>query len=158
LRDNLLLYRKRMLQRLKTVGDDLSQASADIPAEKWHTPAADGETPHLILARQRAVEAQVFSVRLRRILDEEVPNLPLFVEEAWMAEHYDPSEPPEEVLAEYNDLRSQELAWLKSASPQDWNRTGRHPWWGIRSLQWWVEQALRYSEEQLRRLQEGGRA
>jgi hypothetical protein len=100
----------------------------------------------------RAVEAQAFSIRLRRILDEEEPFLPLFNNRKWMEDHYNPGEPPERILAEFIALRSEELAWLKNVSSQDWNRTGRHPWWGLRALQWWVEQILRFSEEQLQRL------
>jgi len=100
----------------------------------------------------RLVEAQAFYIRLQRILDEVEPFLPLFDDKKWMEEHYDPGEPPEDILAQYIALRNEELAWLKNLSIQDWNRTGRHPWWGRRALQWWVEQVLRFSEEHLQRL------
>jgi hypothetical protein len=152
MREQLLLYRQRLLERLSTVREELAQAAAQIPAERWHAAAADGETPHRILARLRADEARRFSVRLWRILDEDEPRLQLFDRKRWLEEHYDPGEPYEDILAEYIMLRGEELEWLKGIAPQDWNRAGRHPAWGKKTLQWWVEQCLRASEEQLQRL------
>jgi hypothetical protein len=152
LREQLLLYRQRLLERLHLVGEDIVQAVAKFAPERWHSVAIGGESPHRILANLRVVEAQAFSVRLQRILDEEQPFLPLFDNKKWMDEHYDSSEPPENILEDYIVLRRKGLARLNRLSIQDWNRTGRHPWWGVRALQWWVEQTVRFSEEQLQRL------
>jgi hypothetical protein len=90
----------------------------------------------------RALEAEAITVRLRHILDEQQPYLPLFDDDGWMAAHYDPSEPVTAILDEYARLRQQELSWLRDLPSAAWNRTARHPWWGVRALQWWVEQAL----------------
>lgn len=151
MRDQLLLYRQRLLEHLHSVGEEIARTAANIAPERWHKVAVDGESPHRILANLRAVEAQAFSVRMRRILDEKEPFLALFDDKKWMEEHYHPGEPPESILAEYLALRREELAWLHNIPIEDWNRTGRHPWWGVRALQWWVEQTLRFSKEQLQR-------
>lgn len=152
LREQLLLYRQRMLERMNSVCDDIARTVASIPPERLYMVTADGESPHRILAFLRDVESRAFSIRMHRILEEEEPFLPLFDEKKWMEEHYDPVEPPENILAEYIAFRNNELAWLNNLSIEAWNRTGRHPWWGVRSLQWWVEQTLRFSEEQLTKL------
>jgi len=99
------------------------------------------------------VEAQIIAVRIRRILDEEEPDLPLFDDEAWMADHYDPAEPVQAILEAYASLRQQELTWLRDFPSVAWNRTARHPWWGVRSLQWWVEQCLQTARQHLQELQ-----
>jgi hypothetical protein len=157
LREQLLLYRQRLLERFSSIKEELAQAVAGIDPEAWHVVGADGETPHRILAYLRAVESQKTSVRLRRILDEDEPFLPLFGDQQWMEDHYDPAEPPEAIVAEYRALRSKESGWLQDLSADEWNRSGRHPWWGKKSLQWWVEQSLHNTEGQLERLKAAGR-
>jgi len=152
--EELIRYRKNLLDSLVEVVDELRAAAAVLPPQAWHIPtAADQPTPHWTLAHLRNVEAQIIAVRIRRILDEEEPDLPLFDDEAWMADHYDPAEPVQAILEAYASLRQQELTWLRDFPPVAWNRTARHPWWGVRSLQWWVEQCLQTARQHLQELQ-----
>jgi len=152
--DELLAYRQNLLANLKDIVSELCQTAATIPEAAWHTPPARGQsTPHQTLAHLRALESQAIAVRLRRILDESEPHLPLFDDDGWMAIHYDPNEPVQTILDEYASLRQQELSWLKDLPPQAWNRTARHPWWGVRALQWWVEQCLLVARQHLEQLQ-----
>ena len=106
-----------------------------------------------MLAHLRALEAQAIALRLRRILDESEPYLPLFDDDGWMAANYDPSEAVTSILDDYARLRQEEMAWLKDLPPAAWNRTARHPWWGVRALQWWVEQACWSPRQHLEQLQ-----
>ena len=141
--EELYAYRKNLLEKLGSVVAELQQAAAAIPPEAWHTPPAPGKpTPHYTLAHLRALESQAIAVRLRRTLDEAEPYLPLFDDEGWMALHYDPSELAPAILEDYARLRGEELSWLEGLPAEAWNRTARHPWWGVRALQWWVEQCL----------------
>ena len=78
--------------------------------------------------------------------------MPLFDDDGWMATRYDPAEPVQSILADYARLRQQELSWLHDLPPAAWNRTARHPWWGVRTLQWWVEQCLLTARQQLEQL------
>lgn len=152
MKENLILYRKHLLERLVSVVDDLEQVAAAIPPQKWHEPEENGETPHRALAHLRAIEEQALSMRLQRILDEMEPYLPLFHDNQWMAAHYDPEEPSEKILTDFRQLRRAELEMIKDLPQQGWNRTARHPWWGVKTLQWWVEQTLHYSEEHLQQI------
>jgi hypothetical protein len=143
-------YRGRLLSRLSGVVDDLVAVVVIIPEHAWHDALeTDGDTPHKVLAHLRAIETHALSVRLRLILDEEAPTLVLFNDDKWMDTHYDPDEPPQEILEDYARLRQRELTWLRNLTGEGWNRSARHPWWGMRSLQWYVEQCLAYSEEHL---------
>jgi uncharacterized damage-inducible protein DinB len=151
--EELLAYRRNLLTNLEGIVTELRQAAASIPAEEWHAPRASGQpAPHQVLAHLRALESQAIAVRLRRILDESEPYLPLFDDEGWMDAHYDPNEPVQSILDDYAHLRQQELAWLMELPSAGWNRTARHPWWGVRALQWWVEQALLVARQHLEQL------
>ena len=156
--EELYAYRKNLLASLAGIVAELQQTAVSIPANAWHTPPAPGQpTPHHTLAHLRAVEAQAISVRLRRILDESEPYLPLFDDDGWMAAHYDPAEPVQSILDDYARLRQQELTWLQDLPPITWNRTARHPWWGVRALQWWVEQCLLVARQHLEQLAPAGK-
>ena len=156
--EELLAYRQNLLTNLENIVAELHQAAAAIPASAWHaSPAAGQFTPHQVLAHLRALESQAIVVRLRRILDESEPTLPLFDDEGWMAAHYDPTEPVQSILEDYANLRQQELAWLMNLPPASWNRTARHPWWGVRALQWWVEQSLLVARQHFEQLAPTGK-
>jgi hypothetical protein len=151
--EELYAYRKNLLDNLEGIVAELRQVAAAIPAAVWHTPLAPGQpAPHHALAHLRALEAHAIVPRLRRILDEQQPYLPLFDDGGWMAAHYDPSEPVQAILDDFARLRQQELSWLKGLPPDSWNRTARHPWWGVRTLQWWVEQCLLIARQHLAQL------
>jgi hypothetical protein len=154
--EQLLNYRRSLLERLSTIVDDLTAAVVAVPEKSWHVPVEpDGNTPHQILAHLRDIEVHALSVRLRRIIEtDEAPVLPLFDDEAWMRTYYDPGEPPHVILDEYARLRQEELSWLQDLPSYVWNRTARHPCSGVRSLQWWVEQCLICAEDHLRRLKQ----
>jgi len=151
--DELLAYRQNLLVKLEEVVTELRQAATAIPTATWHmAPAPNQSTPHQVLAHLRAIESQAIVLRLRRILDETEPSLPLFDDDAWMAAHYDPTEPVQTILDDYARLRQQELSWLNNLPPTAWNRSARHPWWGVRALQWWVEQCLLTARQHIEQL------
>lgn len=152
--EELLAYRQNLLIKLESFVNELRQAVAAIPDTAWHTPPEPGQTtPHQVLVHLRTLESQAITVRLRRILDESEPYLPLFDDDEWMAAQYDPTESVQSILDDYANLRQQELSWLKDLPSQAWNRTARHPWWGVRALQWWVEQCLLTARQHLEQLQ-----
>lgn len=154
--EELYEYRRKLLERLEGVVSDLTAAWQALPSPIRHLPLEEGgESPHRVLAHLRAMEAEALSVRLWRILNEEEPQVPLFDDTGWMEAHYRADESAESILEDYARLRRTELSWLKDLPPQAWNRTCRHPWFGVRTLQWWTEQCLVYAEEHLRRLRAG---
>jgi hypothetical protein len=146
-------YRQELLSALKDVVNELSQTVSSIPANDWYVSLGlDGHTPHYILAHLQVLEAQVFAIQLRRIVEEDTPLLPFFDDNAWMAENYDSEKPAQVIWEEFANLRNQEVKWLQNFSPKSWNRAARHPRWGMRTLQWWVELQLDYSHQHLREL------
>ncbi len=145
--EELRNYRHRLLDRLETVVDDLRAAWDAVPPGAQHTPhGPESRTPYQTIAHLRDIESHALSVRLRCILDENCPQLALFDDGGWQEDHGSSGEDPQAILDEYAHLRAEELRWLRTCPPESWNRLARHPWYGLRTLQWWVERCLEYAE------------
>ena len=151
--DQLYDYRARLLDRLESIPDEIAQAARVVTPEKIHRPTqSDKMSPHQIIARLRNMEKHAYSARLQKIIAEESPSMETFPIERWEVEHYDPSESIESILNEYITIRHTELNLLRALSPHDWNRSGRHNTFGLRTVQWWAERSLEYATIQLREL------
>jgi hypothetical protein len=151
--EELLSYRENLLSALESVVRGLSKAVANMPGANQKQAILSGSnTPHYILFRLRELEIHFFAQQLPRFLAEECPILPIFDDQAWMADHYHPDEPITAIMEEVVKLRHDELDWLHKLPASGWSRLARHPWWGIHTLQWWVELQLDYSFQHLRLL------
>ncbi len=151
--DPLLDYRARLLNRLESIVHELADAVAVIPQGRWHDPIGHGgRSPHAILARLRDTEREAYLARLRKLLADETPTFEPYDPPNWESELYDADEPMASLLADYAALREAELQLLRPLSGEGWARTGRHPSFGMRTVQWWVERILEFSINQLREL------
>ena len=151
--EELAAYRQDLLSALEGVVNELSKTVEGTPSGAWHLPFGSGShTPHYTLAHLRELESQVFAIQLPHLLDEDTPLLPVFDSASWMASHYKPEEPAQVIMEDFANLRQHELNWLCDVSPEGWSHTARHPWWGVHTLQWWVELQLDYSYQHLREL------
>jgi hypothetical protein len=155
--DELIAYRQELLSAMEGVTSELSMIVADTRLNEWQrSREKDLPTPHYTLVHLWLLEAKEFAINIRRINDEETPLLVLFDDKAWMRSHYRPKELPRIILQEFATLRRQELDWLCQLPTASWSRTARHPWWGVHTLQWWVELQLENSRQhvgELSRLQ-----
>ena len=148
--DELITYRQELLTALERDVLELSVLVVRTPLKEWHRKTEeDRHTPHQILVHLWTLEASQFALYIRRINDEETPLLPLFDDAAWMNRHYRPKEQPRNIMSDLAHLRKQELDWLRQLPLAGWSRTARHPWWGVHTLQWWVELQLEYSRQHL---------
>lgn len=153
--ENLYEYRKRMLVRFQATVFDLEHAVDALPQRSWHMPLEPGGwSIHQVLVHLRDADAHAYLPRILRILAEDTPFVEDFDDSDWMAKHYNPNEPVGAILAEYRELRNKEIACLESMPADGWSRMGRHPTWGLRSIQWWVERSLAHCEEHLKQIQQ----
>jgi hypothetical protein len=151
--DELIAYRQELLSALERGVSELSTIVKGSPIEEWyHTIESNLHTPHYTLVQLWVLEAREFALNIRRINGEETPKLALFDDAAWMERHYRPKERPRIILQDFSNLRKQELEWLRELPPASWSRTARYPWWGMHTLQWWVELQLEYSRQRLSEL------
>lgn len=88
-------------------------------------------------------------MRVRRTLTEHYPAFPKFDANTWAAQHYDPDEPLEKILAEFESSIHAMVEQLKIQPDSAWSRLGRHETQGDRTLQIWVERSLEHIQEHL---------
>jgi hypothetical protein len=148
--DELLAYREGLLSGLEHVIPEVSRIVADIPANAWQLSSErDGQTPHYTLTHLEVLESLVFNSNLQLIGDQSTPLLPMFDDIAWMANHYPTDKSAQGILEEFIFLRRQEIQWLRALPQSSWSLSARHPWWGVHTLQWWVELQLDHSLQHL---------
>lgn len=156
-KDPLGRYREGLINRYAQQADALRAAIGAKDASELHSAPAPGEwSPHQVLAHVAAVESQAFVPRLKRIASEEHPDLPNWDEGAWMATQYDAGGDAETWLDMFETARQEGLDLVQGLAEDDWNRTGRHPSHGDRTLQWWVEYSVSHTDDHLDQLNETG--
>lgn len=148
-------YREDLLREFGEAVPGIQQAFEQIPDPLLHRPLGPGAwSPHQEMAYLRDIEKDLFWPCLQVMLTEREPQLesafPL--DRADWSEGYSAEEPLDRIVAEWAGLRRRELERVKDLPREAWNRTGRHPRWGVRTVQWWVEHSLAYSRELLKRL------
>lgn len=149
-------YRQNLLAAWIRQPEDVLLALAYYPKVRWHQPLPGSEwSAHQWLAVLRTLEARLILPSLQRILDEDQPQLERFDPVDWLAAEYRPEQPLDHLLAAYAELRAREHHRVAEVRALLWNRSGRHPWFGVRTLQWWVEHSFAHSRRALRFLQSG---
>lgn len=155
--NELYEYRHKLMDRYAQVVDDLADFLEAFPEKRLDQPLPpDGWSVHRILAHVRDMEAAAFLPRLELLLEEDQPYLARYDERRWLRENDPPSESAQEIFESYRCLRKRELSWLNEMQADGWSRTGRHPTWGQRTLQWWVERSLLHALGHLEALKKAG--
>lgn len=140
--------RDELIVRLDSAPAELHWAVFTLPEDRWYTRPGKGQwSAHEIASHTRDIAAQVYLPRIWRILAEDDPELALFDENAWMAEHYNPAEPMDHILDELDQAHRDMAALLLNRSEADWARTGRHPEHGACTAIWWARQAIAHAWE-----------
>ena len=148
--DKLLEYRQNLLDNMQFSLVELKTLLAVIPSDHRLQPVeVGGWSVHQILAHLRDKQAQAYLPRLRKILLDASPCLDSFSGEAWMDTYYRVDEPANAILAEFEALWLEELRLISSLPAGGWSRSGRHPIWGLRTVQWWIEQSLAHTRQHL---------
>jgi hypothetical protein len=145
--EQLLDYRNQLLARLEDSVTQFCEACARTPARR---ASAGGWNVHQLAVHTRDADRLVYGLRARRTAEEHHPSFEDFDQDAWMAQHYDPDEPVEQVLTELRGSVLGLAAWLRGLPPQAWARLSRHAVLGGGfTLQTWVERGLAHIEGHL---------
>jgi hypothetical protein len=128
-------------------------ALADRGPAELHRPLSPGEwSPHQVMSHVLASEAEALLPRIRRLLEEDDPDLPNWDEAAWMADSYDPSLDIGDLLAAYAAARRPLADRLDNLPLAAWNRSGAHPVQGRRTVLWWLEYTVAHAKDHLNQL------
>lgn len=145
------MNRETTLDLLRRTTEDLQRCTNEIPPERLHWHEADEWSAHETLAHLCEIERHVFLLRMQRVATEHQPLLKYFDEKAWHREHYDARQPVAEMLADFSDVRRQQIQLLE-AQP-DWDRWGLHETLQKRySLEFLALYALRHTWEHLNQI------
>jgi hypothetical protein len=151
--EELLTYRQELLSALESDVTLVAKFEASVSKQEWFRPLGEYQiTHHFLLTRLWFDDAHGYVPQVHRIMEEEMAVLSDFDADAWTVDHYDPEEPARVMIENFASLRTWEVGFLCGLRPADWSRTGRHPRWGVHTLQWWVEQQRESSQQQLGRL------
>jgi hypothetical protein len=146
-------YRSRLIGRYASQSKELSGLVAGVSDERIRRELEPGGwSTHQVLTHIRDVEARAFVPRISMILEEDSPKLQSFDPEVWMDQHYDSQEDVGAILGEIQNLRSRGSELIQPLSTDDWSRTGEHPSFGVRTLQWWIEYSVSHFNEHLEQL------
>ena len=149
----LEVYRRRLLDRYAAIAGDLENLVKQIPQNDWYQPFnQDGWSVCRVVTHLWDWENGVFMRCLEQILNGKNAVLIDIEESAWEEKYRPHDERLDQVLMDYKSLRMRELNWLQVIPQIAWNRTGRHPRFGVRTVQWWVEQSLVHAEHHKRQL------
>jgi hypothetical protein len=145
----LRLYRKKMIADFGALPDELERAYRAASSSTRELKPGE-RSAQQVLRELLFMEIRAFGPRLRAILDEELPTFEFVVDEAG----FEPGTLPEEMMEGYRIVRLEELGWIEAMPGEAWSRAARHPWFGIRTFQWWVEKSLVYAKDHVEELWE----
>jgi hypothetical protein len=147
-------YRRQLIQSLGEAARNFRAACLAIP-DPFAPIEAEGWNAHQLAVHTRDVNGLVYGLRARRTAAEEDPLFESFDGDAYMAEHYDSSEPLESLLDGFVASVEGLGEFLRSLPAGAWARESRHATNGRGfTLQTWVERGLGHIEEHLATLRQ----
>jgi len=106
-----------------------------LKADLAHLPAYRRERAYSVIAKLLEFEYEEVIPSLAKLLGRSIP----------LPEHGG--------LEGYCVARSREVAIARTLTPKEWSAQTRHPRFGIRTTQWWVERSLAAAKAALEQLQ-----
>lgn len=136
-----------VLRLLRSQSHLLTHEIGLMPADAVLWKAAETEwSVHETLTHIRNIEREVFRYRLTQTATLDTPPLPFFDEGAYHKEHWNATEPIQNILADFVADRAAEVALLETA---DWSRTGQHETRGPLTLEWQANYIVNHTWEHL---------
>lgn len=146
------LERTGVLEELASVPARLAAIVQGVPEERLSRRPAPGEwSPFQVVCHFRDI-ALVYGMRFRWIVLDDVPPLPNYDEDRWVAESRDTTEDLDAILAEIAAMRAGVCRLLSRLTDEDWQRTGRHEVLGPVVLDDYVRHELAHEEGHLAQL------
>jgi hypothetical protein len=153
--EQLLDYRRRLLDGLEQQPAAFAAQIAAIPADDWPTRRdAQGRNVLQVAFHVRDLETGAYRTRIHRILTEDQPTLAPDLDHTAFTDEDDPPEPMTAILAAWSQARAEIVEWLRPLTPAGWSRTGFYSPAGNRSVQWWAERAYAHAREHQQALRE----
>jgi hypothetical protein len=151
----LFEYRKSLVNRLVSSANEFRTECLNVKDQ--YAPLEEGGwNTHQIATHIRDVDKLVYGLRARRTVSESNPEFQFFDGDAYMAEHYSPEEPLDQILNSFVENIAALAQMLRELPAEAWSRESRHTTLGHGlTLQSWVERNLAHIEEHLKTVKKG---
>jgi hypothetical protein len=151
----LIEYRTRLIENLVKAAREF-RAQCLAVKDPFAPLEEGGWNTHQVAAHTRDVDAMVYGMRAKRTATEANPEFPSFDADKHTAEHYNATEPLDEMLNGLVDSIESLAAMLGELSGEAWARESRHATLGSGfTLQTWVERNLAHIEEHTETVKKG---
>lgn len=117
--------------------------------ETLRQPGSDGGWGVVEVLCHLADWDEIYLERARRFIDEEKPYLPGYDDELWPIERNYRGQNPLQVFARFLELRQEHVDFLRSLSPEQWERTGEHGYFGDITLHFLENHVYEHDQEHL---------
>lgn len=126
---------RRLIETLQRTPAQLSQALQSLAPTHWtRKPAPDAFSMTEHLCHLRDLEAQGYQLRIRRLVQEDLPTLEEIDGSAWAVQRGYQQQSAEQALAEFAHHRAQTLQLLEEHLPRHAERKGLFGGFGIITL------------------------
>ncbi len=143
-----------LLDRLRSMPDRVQALAHAVPAAHGTWRPGDGQfslVEHL--CHLRDLEAEGYQVRIRRLLEEDLPTLQEIDGSTWAVERDYQSQPAADALASFTRLRAQTVEQLVQALPRHGSRKGLFGGFGIITLAQLAQDIARHDAGHLQEIE-----
>jgi membrane protein len=137
-----------IVRRIRAAGEALTRAVGAVPAVRQAVAPKPGEwSVRQALVHTRDVALFAYGLRARRLIAETEPVFQTYNEDEFRKTHPDSGESAADI-ASLIAMEHEALARLLSALPDaDWQKTGSHPEFGTRTLEFFAQRLAEHGEE-----------
>jgi hypothetical protein len=144
----MLPEHEQLIHRIRASADAIAEAVAAIPAAKQTVAPKPGEwSAKQILLHTRDVTMLAYALRIRRLLFETDPVFASYDEDVYRAHNPGDAESVDSIvhmISAEHDLTARLLSALPAAA---WERSGRHPESGVRTIEFFARRIAEHAEE-----------
>jgi len=137
------------LDRYAATPKTLAHLVAEAGDARLDTSPAGEWSVRVILAHLRDVEMLSGRLRYERMLAEEAPVFADFDEDAWVANRNRTRDRKDWLLADFALQRQATVGMLRAIRPEEWKRTGSHPYRGVFTVSTWLDACLDHDAQHI---------
>lgn len=139
---------RAILDRIVTSAEAVTKAATAVPPGRENLAPAPGEwSVRETLVHLRATVMLAYGLRIRRLLYETEPVFADFDESSHRKAVMAGSEPVRELVAAVVAEHEQVVRLLRDLPAADWSRQGRHPTYGLLSVEYLARRVAEHAEE-----------
>jgi hypothetical protein len=156
--------RNEIIAAFRSRPAEVEAACSGLSDEEMRQPPAEGGWSVLEICCHLRDTASAEGARIRRMIEEDKPELALYDQDAWAIERNYAAQDPKRVFTALRAFWNGLAYLLEGLTDEEWSRPGVHPEAGPTSVEPWAAAEVRHTQEHmeqiraLRQLLTGSRA